>query len=89
MHNQIIVLSLKCGRATTLLFRPEAMNIEDQLLRFENEMHQIVLFAKRINFDVETGDVTELIRLWLNDSKAFYDADNQEFILSVMKSMLK
>ena len=65
------------------------MNIEAQLLRFESEMHQIVLFAKRINFDVENGDVTELIRLWLNDSKAFYDADNQEFILSVMKSMLK
>ena len=65
------------------------MNIEEQLLRFKSKMQQIVLFAKRINFDVENGDVTELIRLWLNDSKAFYDADNQEFILSVMKSMLK
>lgn len=63
------------------------MNIEERLLRFESEIQQIVLFAKRISFDVENGDVTELIRLWLNDSKAFYDADNQEFILSVMKSM--
>ena len=65
------------------------MNIAEQLIRFENEIKQIVLFAKRINFDVENGNVKELIRLWLNDSKAFYDADNQEFILSVMQSMLR
>ena len=65
------------------------MNIEAQLLRFESEIQQIVLFAKRINFDVDNGDITELIRLWLNDSKQFYHEDNKEFVLSAMKSMLK
>ena len=65
------------------------MNIEAQLLRFESEIQQIVLFAKRIKFDVDNGDIKELIRLWLNDSKEFYHEDNKEFIISAMKSMLK
>ncbi len=63
--------------------------LKAQLLRFESEIQQIVLFAKRIKFDVDNGDIKELIRLWLNDSKEFYHEDNKEFIISTMKSMLK
>jgi len=56
---------------------------------FKNEIKQIFEFAKRINFDIVNGDILELTRLWLCDSKIVYDEDNKEKVKQIIKSILQ
>lgn len=58
---------------------------------FQNEINSIALFAKRINFDVENGDFSELVRLWLLDGQKFMNAvqDNKDQAISIVKFYLK
>lgn len=57
---------------------------------FTTEINQIALFAKRISFNIETGCIMELTRLWLDDNKKFYNAieDNRDQANRVIKTFL-
>jgi hypothetical protein len=43
------------------------------MTNFKEEINQLALFAKRINFDVVNGCMLELTRLWLEDNKKMYN----------------
>ncbi|MFZ1786720.1 MAG: hypothetical protein WAT92_00350 [Saprospiraceae bacterium] len=57
---------------------------------FTNEITQIALFAKRINFNVESGCMLELTRLWLADNQKLYNAieDNKNEAKRIIKTYL-
>ena len=58
--------------------------------KFSNEINSIALFAKRINFNVETGCMLELTRLWLADNQKLYNAieDNKDEAKRIIKTFL-
>lgn len=59
------------------------------LSQYSDQITEIALFAKRINFDLN-GDMKELVRLWLNDSKKFYELvqDNKDDVNRLMKKLV-
>lgn len=62
------------------------MKAEGQLLKYKSEIEELVLFSRRIHFDIETGDVEELVRLWINDNKSFYTEENKKQLMIMLKS---
>lgn len=64
------------------------MTTQELLNRYESEIKSIALFAKRINYNLNE-DITELVRLWINDTKKIYSDENKEQVLSILKSILK
>jgi hypothetical protein len=53
---------------------------------YTDKLDEIALFAKRIAFNIQTGDIKELVRLWLNSNAAFYHERNRSAVLTVVKS---
>jgi hypothetical protein len=56
--------------------------MENQLSQYENQINEIALFAKRINYNIEDG-IDELIKLWLQNSyksQKFIDDNKEDFI---------
>jgi hypothetical protein len=64
------------------------MNTEQLLKVFENEIKEISLFAKRINYDLNT-DILELVRLYVNDTKVLYYEENKYQMKLIVKSLIK
>jgi hypothetical protein len=60
------------------------------MTKFKEQINQVALFAKRINFDIENGCMLELMRLWLADNKKMYDAieDNKDEAKRIIKSLI-
>lgn len=63
------------------------MTTQELLNSFSNEIKSIALFAKRINFDLNS-DISELVRLYINETKAIYNEENKEQIKLIIKSLL-
>ena len=64
------------------------MTTTELLNRYKSEINSIALFAKRINYNLNE-DITELVRLWINDTKQIYSDENKEQVLNILKSILK
>jgi hypothetical protein len=65
------------------------MTTEEKLLKYKSEIEELVLFSKRIHFDIERGDLAELVRLWINDNKSLYSEENKKRLLTLLKSSNK
>ena len=63
------------------------METQELINKFKNEIQQIALFAKRINFDLN-GDIKELVRLWINDTKCIYSDENKEQVCNILKQLV-
>lgn len=64
------------------------MENQNLLNKFENEIKSISLFAKRINFDLNS-DIKELVRLYINETKILYYEENKEQMQKIIKSLIK
>lgn len=64
------------------------MNTQELIIKFESEIKQVALFAKRINFDLR-GDIKELVRLYINDTKVLYYEENAYQMALIMKELIK
>ena len=64
------------------------MNTQELIIKFESQIKEVALFAKRINFDL-SGDIKELVRLYINDSKVLYYEENAYQMELIMKSLIK
>jgi hypothetical protein len=64
------------------------MNTQDLINKFESDIKEIALFAKRIKFDL-SGDIKELVRLYINDTKVLYYEENAYQMTLIMKSLIK
>lgn len=62
------------------------MKAEEKLLKHKSEIEELVLFSKRIHFDIETGDLEELVRLWVDDKKSFYSEENKMVLIALLKA---
>jgi predicted phage-related endonuclease len=60
-----------------------------QIENLSNEIESIVLFAKRINYDMNKG-IDELANLWINDCQKTWAIleDNKEETKRIIKSQL-
>ena len=60
-----------------------------QLAQYENQIQEIALFAKRINYNIENG-IDELMKLWLQDGQKFknFVEDNKEDFIRTTKQFL-
>lgn len=61
----------------------------NQLAQYENQIQEIALFAKRINYNIENG-IDELMKLWLQDGQKFQNfvEDNKEDFIRTTKQFL-
>ena len=61
----------------------------DKLAQYENQIQEIALFAKRINYNVENG-IDELMKLWLQDGQKFQNfvEDNKNDFIRTTKQFL-
>jgi transcriptional regulator with XRE-family HTH domain len=66
--------------------KARVIETEENLLKYKSEIEELVLFAKRIHFDIEHGDLVELVRLWINDNKSLYSEENKRRLLTLLKS---
>lgn len=64
------------------------MNTQELIIKFESQIKEVALFAKRINFDL-SGDIKELVRLYINDTKVLYYEENAYQMELIMKSLIK
>jgi hypothetical protein len=57
--------------------------------RFANEINEIALFAKRINFNPNNDCIVELTRLWLEDNRKAYKEinENKEKAINILKRL--
>ena len=60
-----------------------------QLAQYENQIQEIALFAKRINYNIENG-IDELMKLWLQDGQKFQNfvEDNKEDFIRTTQQFL-
>jgi hypothetical protein len=63
------------------------MKTQELINKFENEIKSIALFAKRINFDLNS-DIKELVRLYINETKVLYSEENKEQMQMIIKSLI-
>ena len=63
--------------------------MSNQLAQYENQIQEIALFAKRINYNIENG-IDELMKLWLQDGQKFQNfvEDNKEDFIRTTKQFL-
>lgn len=63
--------------------------MENLLLKYQNQITEIVAFAKRTNYNIDNG-VDELVRLWLNDSLRVHNIlmENKSETIRMVKSYL-
>ena len=63
--------------------------MRNQLAQYENQIQEIELFAKRINYNIENG-IDELMKLWLQDGQKFQNfvEDNKEDFIRTTKQFL-
>ena len=61
----------------------------NQLAQYENQIQEIALFAKRINYNIENG-IDELMKLWLQNGQKFQNfvEDNKEDFIRTTKQFL-
>lgn len=61
----------------------------NQLAQYENQIQEIALFAKRINYNIENG-IDELMKLWLQDGQKFknFVEDNKEDFIRTTQQFL-
>ena len=61
----------------------------NQLAQYENQIQEIALFAKRINYNIENG-IDELMKLWLQDGQKFQNfvEDNKEDFIRTTQQFL-
>jgi len=61
-----------------------------QLAQYENQIQEIALFAKRINYNIENG-IDELMKLWFQDGLKFQNfvKDNKQDFIRTTKQFLK
>lgn len=64
--------------------------MENLLLKYQNQITEIVAFAKRTNYNIDNG-VDELVRLWLNDSLRVHNIlmENKSETIRMVKYYLK
>jgi len=61
----------------------------DQLLeKYKSEIESIVLFAKRINFDIENDPIELLMKAWLNDTLVLYRDENKDELIKILKQLV-
>ena len=60
-----------------------------QLAQYENQIQEIALFAKRINYNIENG-IDELMKLWMQDSLKFrnFIEDNKDDFIRTTQQFL-
>jgi hypothetical protein len=63
--------------------------MKTQLTQYENQIQEIALFAKRINYNIENG-IDELIKLWFQDGLKFQNfvKDNKQDFIRTTKQFL-
>ena len=64
--------------------------MDARLEKFAIEIDSMVAFAKRINFDIETGDFNEFARLWYVDcfkAKRIME-DNMDNTIRILKQLV-
>ena len=63
--------------------------MRNQLAQYENQIQEIALFAKRINYNIENG-IEQLMKLWMQDSLKFrnFVEDNKEDFIRTAKQFL-
>ena len=56
----------------------------------KDTLNSIVLFAKRINYDLDNGSIDELAKLWYEDLQKLYKAidDNRDEFIKTLKNNL-
>lgn len=64
--------------------------MENLLLKYQDQITEIVVFAKRTNYNIDNG-VDELVRLWLNDSLRVHNIlmENKSETIRMIKFCLK
>lgn len=64
--------------------------MENLLLKYQDQITEIVVFAKRTNYNIDNG-VDELVRLWLNDSLRVHNIlmENKSETIRMVKFCLK
>ena len=63
--------------------------MSNQLAQYENQIQEIALFAKRINYNIENG-IDELMKLWLQDGLKFrnFIEDNKDDFIRTTQQFL-
>lgn len=71
------------------MFNIKLKETTDLLLKYNSEIMEIAMFAKRINYNIENG-IEELTRLWLQDGLKFqmFVEDNKQEFMCVTKQFI-
>jgi hypothetical protein len=64
------------------------MTTQELLVKYKSEIESIVLFAKRINFDIENEPIELLLKAWLNDTLVLFRDENKEELLRIFKQLV-
>jgi hypothetical protein len=83
--------TLKKKSILDLLDSKKETTIIDKKIKVDKDtLNSIVLFAKRINYDLDNGSVDELAKLWYEDLQKLYKAidDNKEEFIKTLKNNL-
>lgn len=83
--------TLKKKSILDLLDSKKETTIIDKKIKVDKDtLNSIVLFAKRINYDLDNNSVDELAKLWYEDLQKLYKAidDNKEEFIKTLKNNL-
>jgi hypothetical protein len=60
------------------------------LAQYGEQITSIVMFANRINYNIEEQGFENLMRLWINDTKKTHEFinDNKQQVIAAIKTML-
>lgn len=61
----------------------------DTLSKFNPQITEIAAHAKAIGFDIENGDLKDLVRSYIQSTLSFYKDENRDSVYSAIKSVLK
>lgn len=67
------------------------MTTQANLLKFKTEIEQVVRFAKRVGYNLETGNFNDLMSAWLEDGRKtqVFLAEQRDVALPLLKKMVK
>jgi hypothetical protein len=83
--------TLKKKSILDLLDSKKETTIIDKKIKVDKDtLNSIVLFAKRINYDLDNGSIDELAKLWYEDLQKLYKAidDNRDEFIKTLKNNL-
>jgi hypothetical protein len=65
------------------------MNVNSELQKYQDQINQMVVFAKSINFNPAVDDFDEFILEWVKQSVNFYSVNNQDSVYQMIKNIFR